>query len=88
MIYEVDEAFDIEDWRERVTTGRTKKQKFTVEMVREQVKFPSELEIGPLAKLIADKIGCGRARSYELVHEARKEKILRFNRITHTYKHA
>jgi hypothetical protein len=45
------------------------RETFTVEMVRECVKFRGELEIAPLAKLIRDKIGCERARSYELVHE-------------------
>jgi hypothetical protein len=88
-IYEPEPDFDIEGFREQLTTtGKKKKPKFDVEMVREHVKFRGELEIKPLAELIAHKIGCGRARSYELVHEGRKAKIFRFNKITETYARA
>lgn len=85
MIYKPLDNFDVDEWREQLTLSGNKKQTFTLEMVREQVKFSGQLEIGPLAKKIADKIGCSRARSYELVHEARKARIFRFNKITETY---
>jgi hypothetical protein len=84
MIYEPDPDFDIEGLRDQVTTGKKKKKEtFTVDMLREH-RFP-ELELTPLAKCIQDKIGCGRTRSFELVHEARKAKFFRFNKITATY---
>jgi hypothetical protein len=86
MVYEVDFDFDFEAWDEQLTaTGKKKKQKFNVEMVKELVKFSGEKEIKPLAQLITDKIGCGRARAYELVHEARNARIFKFNKITETY---
>ena len=83
-IYEPEPDFDIEALREHVT-GVKKKQGFTVEMVRELVKFPGELEIGPLGRLIEEKLGCKRSRSQELVHEAQKAKVFRYNRTTETF---
>jgi hypothetical protein len=88
MIYEVDPDFDFEAWDEHLTaTGKKKKPKFTVEMVKELVKFSGELDMAGLARLIQKKTGCGQSRSYELVHEGRKAKlrIFRFNRTTELY---
>jgi hypothetical protein len=85
-IYEVDDTFDIDAWREHLTTtGKKKKPKFTVEMVKELVKFSGEKDMAGLAGLIQKKTGCRQSRAYELVHEGRKERIFRFNRTTELY---
>ena len=80
MLYARDEDFDMQSWREEVDA---KPKRFPVEMLRD-LKF-KEMEIEPLAKFIRDKIGCGRSRSYELVREAVKIKLWRFNKLTETY---
>ena len=86
MIYEPEPDFDFEGWKEQVTAKKTvSRKKFTVEMVREtNLKF-TELEIKPLAQLICDKIGCGRARGYELVHECTTARVFRHTKVTDTY---
>jgi hypothetical protein len=85
-IYEPEPDFDIEGLREQLTaTGTKKKPKFNVEMVKELVKFRGELDMTGLAKLIETKTGCGRSRSYELVHEGRRAKLFRFQRNTELY---
>jgi hypothetical protein len=90
MIYEVDDGFDFEAWDEDLAAAGKKKKPptFSVEMVRELVKFSGQLDISGLAALIQKKLGCGRSRSYELVHEGRKAGIFRFHRITELYEHA
>jgi hypothetical protein len=80
-IYEVAEDFDIEDWRQ--TIFNSKPQRYCVDLLRD-LKF-CEQEIQPLAKLIMDQIGCGRSRAYELVREAVKARIWRYNKTTETY---
>jgi hypothetical protein len=85
MIYEVDSDFDFEAWQEHLKSEKKKKPKFSVEMVKELVKFSGELDMAGLAALIRKKTGCGQSRSYELVHEGRKAKIFRFNRTTELY---
>jgi hypothetical protein len=86
MIYEPNPDFDMEAFQEHLTTTEKKKKpKFNVEMVKELVKFSGELDMAGLAKLIQKKTGCGKSRSYELVHEGRKAKIFRFHRNTELY---
>jgi hypothetical protein len=82
MIYEVDSDFDIDGWRDHLVSGK-KARKFSAEILRD-LNF-KELEIKPLAKLICDQIGCGRSRAYELIREAKRKNILRFNKVTETY---
>lgn len=85
MIYEVDDDFDIDTWREHVKTTKMKAtHKFDVNMLRE-VEFDGQLHPKPLIKLICDKTGCGRSRAYELVQEGVKAKIVRFDKILQTY---
>jgi hypothetical protein len=81
LIYEVDQNFDVEALRREITGA--KPVRFTLDMIRD-LKF-KEMEIKPLAKLISDQTGCGRSRAYELVREACKAKIWKFNKLTQTY---
>jgi AAA domain-containing protein/DnaB helicase-like protein len=80
MIYEPVEDFSIEGWLHSLSA---KPQRFTIDMLRD-IKF-NEMEIKPLAQLICNKIGCGRSRAYELVGEAVKAKIFKFNKLIDTY---
>ena len=56
-------------------------------MVKELVKFSGQLDMSGLAKLIREKLGCGKSRAYELVHEGRKARppVFRYNRLTELY---
>jgi AAA domain len=86
MIYEPEQDFDFKGWKEQITANKTaSRRKFTVDMVREANLRFTELEIKPLAKLIIDKLGCARARAYELVHECTTAKVFRHIKITDTY---
>jgi hypothetical protein len=82
MIYGPDESFGLEEWRAEVS-GAKVKRRFSPELLRD-LKF-KELEIKPLAKLVSDQTGAGRSRAYELIHEAKECKILRFNKTLQTY---
>jgi hypothetical protein len=86
MIYEPEQDFDFEGWKEQIAANKTaSRRKFTVDMVREANLRFTELEIKPLAQLIIDKLGCARARAYELVHECTTAKVFRHIKITDTY---
>jgi hypothetical protein len=84
MIYAVADDFDIDAWREHVTRKRKATPKFNVDMLR-QMEFDGQLLAKPLANLICEKIGCGRSCAYELMREAVKAKIFRFNEVLETY---
>ena len=85
-IYEPEPDFDIEGFHEQLTTtGKKQKPKFSVEMVKELVKFSGEKDMAGLAGLIQKKTGCRQSRAYELVHEGRKARIFRFHRDTELY---
>ena len=84
MSYEGFDDFDIDSWREHVTRKKKATQKFNVDMLR-QIEFDGQLLAKPLAKLICEKIGCGRSCAYQLMREAVKAKIFRFNGVLETY---
>jgi hypothetical protein len=85
MIYEVADDFDIDAWREHVISTKTKAtQKFNVNMLG-KVEFDGELPLKPLMRLICEKIGCGRSRAHELVHEGVEAEIFRAGKLPHTY---
>jgi hypothetical protein len=84
MIYEPEPDFDIEEFREQIERPK-KRRTFQPEIVAE-IDWPRrELTKKELAKLVMDETGCGRSRAYELIEQAVRKQILRFNKITRTY---
>jgi hypothetical protein len=84
MIYEVDEDFDVEVWRQKVS-GSSTRRTFRPEILRD-IPWPwAELEKKQLVKVIKDETGCGHTRAYTLIDEAAARGIVRFNKLTRTY---
>jgi AAA domain len=84
MIYEVADDFDVEVWRQKVC-GSSTRRTFRPEIIRE-IPWPQpELEKKQLVKAIKDETGCGHARAYTLIDEAKARQIIRFNKPTRTY---
>jgi hypothetical protein len=84
MIYEVADEFDVEVWRQKVC-GNSTRRTFRPEIIRE-IPWPHpHLEKKQLVKVIKDETGCGHARAYTLIDEAKAREIIRFDKITRTY---
>jgi hypothetical protein len=84
MIYEVADDFDVEVWRQKVC-GNSTRRTFRPEIIRE-IPWPQpELEKKQLVKAIRDETGCGHARAYTLIDDAKARQIIRCNKLTRTY---
>jgi hypothetical protein len=84
MIYGVADDFDVEVWRQKVC-GNSTRRSFRPEIIREIPWPQTELEKKQLVKAIKDETGCGHARAYTLIDEAKARQIIRFNKPTRTY---
>ncbi len=85
MIYELDETFDLEEWRSEISgPTRAKKRVFNTGAVRDALDG-KEMTKPALVRAITDETGCGRSRAYELIEEAVKAKQIELSRATKTY---
>jgi hypothetical protein len=84
MLYEVDEGFDIDAWRQEIVSGKERRV-FSPKVVSELHWPHPELEKKQLAKLVMDEVGCGKSRAYSLIDDAVKDKCVAFKKQTRTY---
>lgn len=85
MIYDVDEAFNLEEWRAEISgPTRSKKRVFHTGAVRDALDG-KEMTKPALVHAITEETGCGRSRAYELIDEAVTAKQIKLSRATKTY---
>ena len=91
MLYELDEGFDMEGWRQEVSGSNTKRRTYSPEVVRDlawptdRQRSPKHLEKKTLAKLVMDACGCGRTKAYELIDQAQARGFVRFSKLSQSY---
>jgi hypothetical protein len=84
MVYEPDESFDIDEWRQTVgaTTSNARKGP---QILRDLLEPDRKYDKKQIVAIIMDEKGIGKTRAYELVEQAKGRGILSFNRIIKTY---
>jgi len=84
MLYEIDEGFDMEGWRQDLGSS-TGKARLKPNILRDLLQKGREYEKKQIVAIIIEDKGIGKARAYEIVDEAYIRKILRYNRTIKTY---
>ncbi|MBA3833860.1 MAG: hypothetical protein H0X34_18600, partial [Chthoniobacterales bacterium] len=86
MIYEPDDMFDLEGWREEVAGGSrsSNRKSYSPSVVKEVLGGAKMLKKGLRQALVAET-GCCSSRAYELIDEAEKERSIRRNRTSQLY---
>jgi hypothetical protein len=85
MIYEPDDLFDINAWREEVSQQNRAKRKTVSITIVSEILETRELKKKDLVREICDESGCGRSHAYELIDEAARTKAIHFNKSAKTY---
>jgi len=93
MLYARHDDFDVESWREEISSGKQKRPSYSPEVVRDliwptdedETHAPKHLEKKKLAKLVMDASGCGRTKAYELIDEAQKRGFVHFSKPSQSY---
>jgi hypothetical protein len=84
MIYEVDADFDIDSWRQEISTPR-KSARRRPEILRELLATNREYDKKQIVALIIEAKGVSKTTAYDLIDEAEKRRILRYNKQTKIY---
>jgi hypothetical protein len=84
MLYEIDEGFDMEGWRQELGS-QASKARLKPKILLDLLKKGREYEKKQIVALIIEDKGVSKARAYEIVDEAYTRKILRYNRTIKTY---
>jgi hypothetical protein len=81
MIYEPLADFSFDDWRDEIS-GKSKRYgaKSVVDALGTRILSKKEL-----AKEVIDETGCAKSRAYELIDEAQRQRLIRFNRTLKSY---
>jgi hypothetical protein len=84
MIYEPDESFDIDEWRQTVSATTSNVRKGP-QILRDLLEPDRKYDKKQIVAIIMDEKGIGKTRAYELVEQAKDRGILSFNKIIKTY---
>jgi hypothetical protein len=84
-IYEVDEIFDIESWREHVTSKTNTRTPPVEKVLRKLLQPGHDYDKAQMAALIRKDKGVSNATAYRWIDQGEASRILRFNRKTETY---
>ena len=87
MIYEVDADFDIDSWREQLSSNKGKTGGVRPKMLRDVLTKGREYDKRQLAEIIIDEFGIRKTRAYEIIRQAtaKAHRVLRFNATIKTY---
>jgi len=84
MIYEVDDEFDVENWRQEISAavkpGGVKPQILCRLLVKDR-----EYDKKDIVALVREETGLGKTRAYQLVEQAQARRILKFNKTIKVY---
>jgi hypothetical protein len=84
MIYEPDEDFDIEKFREQLESPK-KRRTFQAEIVAE-IDWPKpELDRKGLVAVLMKETDCSKPVAYKVISEATKQRLIRFDKLTQIY---
>jgi hypothetical protein len=84
MIYEPDDSFDMEGWREKVSAPGGKAG-VKPQIFRELLKKGQDYDKKKVVELVREEKGIRKTRAYELIDQAVARKILRHNKTIKTY---
>jgi AAA domain len=84
MLYEIDEGFDMESWRQELGSS-TSKTRLKPAILRDLLQKGREYEKKQIVALIIEDKGVSKARAYQIVDQAHARKILRYNQTIKTY---
>jgi hypothetical protein len=84
MIYEMDDSFDLDEWREQIGADKRPDR---------SIKIPALLESGPLkkadlAKVAKAELKCSQSGAYKLIDKADERGLIKLNRKTDMYETA
>ena len=85
MIYEVAQDYDIEAWREHVTSAKSTRTPPVKEALHELLKPGLQYDKTHIATLIMEDKGVSRATAFRWIDLGTADKILRFNKTIKTY---
>jgi AAA domain-containing protein/DnaB helicase-like protein len=84
MIYEPDDSFDLQGWKEELG-GQAGKISVKPQILRELLERGRDYERQTIVALIKEETGVQNSRAYQVVRQGKARGILRFNKLLKTY---
>lgn len=85
MIYEVEPDFDVEAWKEQISSNRSNTAKSRKHTWHETLAKGREYDTSQLLPLVMEAFVVKESRAYDLIREAKHDKTLRYNKTLKTY---